>query len=138
MCRKGRNDMLTNSRKAALERFPPWENKMSTFPKLKTLGARLKWAREHKNWRQEDLALHSGVSRDVIAKTESGTTRMPKQLGKLAHALEVPRAWLAFGDERVEDWDEETFEVADAYNQLPANVKGAIRELILQSRSVPR
>lgn len=107
--------------------------KINELPKLRTLSERLKWARERKGWSQEDLSIHAGVGRDVIAKVEVGKTRMPKQIGQLADATEVPRAWLAFGDERIEQWDEETFQVADAYNRLPPNLKHAVKELIVQS-----
>lgn len=102
----------------------------SNLPSLPNVAARLQWARERARLTQEQLAAKAGVTRDVIAKTEAGITRMPKSIEKIAAALDVPPAWLAFGHEQIENWDEDTLELAEAYNRLPGAVRQAVRDLI--------
>jgi len=95
----------------------------SPLPKLRTLAERLVWARNQRGWTQIELATFSGVSRDVIAKTELGTTSMPRQIKKLARVLEVEPAWLAFGSEKIAEWDEETLDIAQQFHDLPESVR---------------
>jgi transcriptional regulator with XRE-family HTH domain len=57
---------------------------------MNSIGNNLKALRKEKNWTQEDLAFHSGVSRSAIASYES-RDKKPKldKLSKLAEALNV-------------------------------------------------
>ena len=99
-------------------------------PTLKTLGERLAWAREMRGLTQQELADRAGCSRDVIAKTENGTTRMTKGIDKIAHALEVSPAWLAFGRDEIDAWDKETLEMAQKISQMPDETRVAVKALI--------
>jgi len=56
------------------------------------LSDNLKYLRECHDWTQNDLALHSGVSRSTIARLESyrPKTLMMKSANGLAQALKVP------------------------------------------------
>jgi transcriptional regulator with XRE-family HTH domain len=110
----------------------------SELPKLRTLAERMAWARQRKGWRQEDLADAARVSRDVIAKTEAGITRMPKSIEQIAGALEVPPAWLAFGAEEIGEWDADTLAVAKRYSDLPQDLKAAIKTLLDSAVPAPK
>ena len=110
---------------------------LSDLPRLKTLAERMVWARQRKGWRQDDLADAAKVSRDVIAKTEAGITRMPKSIEQIAVALEVPPAWLAFGAAEIDSWDEETLAVAKRYAELPSDLRSAIKTLLDSAGSAP-
>ncbi|MGB5835291.1 MAG: helix-turn-helix transcriptional regulator [Thiohalocapsa sp.] len=105
------------------------------LPRLGSLSERLIWARNRAKLTQDQLAMRASVSRDVIAKTESGLTRMPKRIDQIASALEVPAAWLAFGSEEIASWDEDTLAMATEYNRLPEHVKSAVRTLISSASS---
>lgn len=103
---------------------------MLTLPNLKTFAERLIWARERAGLTQEELAEKSKMSRDIIAKAETGKTKRPKRMKDLADALEVPPAWLAFGDDRIDQWDEETLLFAESFSHLPPEVREAVKTLI--------
>ncbi len=55
----------------------------------KRFGQRVRTLREARNWTQEDLALHSGLSRSYISRLELGDIALPRndKLGRLARAL---------------------------------------------------
>ncbi len=55
----------------------------------KRFGRRVRTLREAKSWTQEDLALHSGLSRSYISRLELGDIALPRndKLGRLARAL---------------------------------------------------
>ncbi len=55
----------------------------------KRFGQRVRTLREAKQWTQEDLAFHSGLSRSYISRLELGDIALPRndKLGRLAHAL---------------------------------------------------
>lgn len=102
----------------------------SDLPPLPTISERLRWARRRAGMTQEQLADASGVSRDIIAKTERGATRMTPRIDQLAKALDVSPAWLAFGRPTIDQWDRDTLELAETYHQLPDDLKAAVRALI--------
>ncbi|MGD9602456.1 MAG: helix-turn-helix domain-containing protein [Gammaproteobacteria bacterium] len=54
--------------------------------------------RKKRGLTQSDLANLSGVSREVIAKIETGQVRQPRLLAELAEALGVTASWLQFGE----------------------------------------
>lgn len=54
--------------------------------------------RKKRGLTQFELADSSGVSRDVIAKIETGQVYQPRGLAQLAEALEVTVSWLQFGE----------------------------------------
>jgi transcriptional regulator with XRE-family HTH domain len=104
----------------------------SELPALRSVAERLKWAREHKSWTQDQLSERSKVSRDVIAKTELGITRMPRQIKQLSEALDVPPAWLAFGHEKIDEWNKDILELAQHIHELPEAQRDAVRNLVKQ------
>ena len=97
---------------------------------LSTLAARLAWARARRGFTQEQLAKAAGVSRDIIVKTETGITRMPRDIADIAKALEISPAWLAFGAERIDTWDGETLTMAERINQLPPAIRKLVQDLL--------
>jgi transcriptional regulator with XRE-family HTH domain len=105
---------------------------VSELPTIKSLAGRLSWARKRKGWTQDELSIRAQVSRDVIAKVESGVTRMPRQIKQLASATEVPPAWLAFGSEKIDEWSEEILELAQALHELPVDSRETVKTLIGQ------
>ena len=69
---------------------------------VKTIGDRLRSARERKVWSQSELAERSGVAKVTITRIESGWSGKrpyPKTLRRLAEALGVDPAWLRDGEE---------------------------------------
>lgn len=65
---------------------------------LTTFGQRLRWAREQHCLSQRQLAESLGVSQPLISSWE-GVASSPRigTVERLADALFVPAAWLAFG-----------------------------------------
>jgi transcriptional regulator with XRE-family HTH domain len=49
-----------------------------------SIAERIKESREQKNWTQVDLANDSGVSRNTIAKLETGKIAQPKDIEALS------------------------------------------------------
>lgn len=64
---------------------------------VKTVAARLKIARDHKEWKQAQLAAAAGVSTGTVGNIEAGIRQSPGSLPLLAQALGVSHAWLAYG-----------------------------------------
>lgn len=107
-----------------------WAN--MNLPDLKTIALRLKWARNNKGLTQMELAKLASVSRDVIQSTEVGKSERPRQIQSIADALEVPAAWLLFGND-VESLTKEGIAIAQKWESLPDNVKTAIQTIIESS-----
>lgn len=63
--------------------------------KLETLAERLVWARERKEWTQQELADKAGVSQGTIGNLESGARLTARKIASIARALEVDPNWLA-------------------------------------------
>ncbi|MBK5072012.1 helix-turn-helix transcriptional regulator [Budviciaceae bacterium CWB-B4] len=68
---------------------------------MQTLAERVAKRREQLGLSQKTLAEKIQVSQQSINKIESGQTRSPRNLDKLAEALDVSPQWLLFGDESV-------------------------------------
>ncbi|MBK5143365.1 helix-turn-helix transcriptional regulator [Budviciaceae bacterium BWR-B9] len=66
---------------------------------MQTLAERVAKRREQLGLSQKTLAEKIQVSQQSINKIESGQTRSPRNLDKLAEALDVSPQWLLFGDE---------------------------------------
>ncbi len=64
---------------------------------VKSLAERLKWARDQKEWTQEELAKAASVSQGTIGNAESGTRKAPRELLAIARALGVSPDWLKTG-----------------------------------------
>lgn len=66
-------------------------------PDLSTLAKRLVYARQNKDWTQEQLARAAGVRQQTIGNLEAGTRKAPRHLLQIASALGVSAVWLQFG-----------------------------------------
>lgn len=64
---------------------------------MKTLAARLAWAREKKRLSQAELAKKSGVSQSTIGNLEAGIRLTARSITAIATALGVNPVWLAEG-----------------------------------------
>jgi transcriptional regulator with XRE-family HTH domain len=65
-----------------------------------TLADRLSQTRQAKGWSARELARRAGVSVMAVTTTEQGKHEPSlKVLRRLATALEISPAWLAFGNE---------------------------------------
>ena len=83
----------------------------------KTAADRCRALRAKKGWTQVDLAKAAGVTRDIVAKIETGWTQGKKEtMERIATALGVSPALLMFGAEQAELSDE----VWDAAKRLQA------------------
>ena len=99
-------------------------------PILETLADRLRRARKQKGWSQEFLAQRADTSQAVIQKIENGKSLRPRNIERIAEALDVRPAWLMFGVNEVEDLDEEAVQVARAWNRLKEPERSAMKETI--------
>ena len=95
-----------------------------------TLAERLRRARKQKGWSQEFLAQRADTSQAVIQKIENGKSLRPRNIERIAAALDVRPAWLMFGVNEVEDLDEEAVQVARAWARLKEPERSAMKETI--------
>lgn len=99
-------------------------------PLHETLADRLRRARKQKGWSQEFLASRADTSQAVIQKIENGKSLRPRNIERIAEALDVRPAWLMFGVNEVEDLDEEAVQVARAWSKLKEPERSAMKETI--------
>ena len=99
-------------------------------PVQETLADRLRRARKQKGWSQEFLAQRADTSQAVIQKIENGKSLRPRNIERIAEALDVRPAWLMFGVNEVEDLDEEAVQVARAWTRLKEPERSAMKETI--------
>lgn len=99
---------------------------------MDTLARRLRFAREQKGLRQEDLARMAGVSQQTIQQIEAGVIMRPKKIGQIAKAVGRSPAWLQFGTEEIETLDKEAITLAQAFMQLDDAEKKAMFTAITQ------
>ncbi len=64
---------------------------------MRTIGDRVKVAREHRGFSQAALAQRAGVSNGTIGNLESNARKKPRELSSIADALGVPMRWLEHG-----------------------------------------
>lgn len=64
---------------------------------VKTIGERIKWARERADLTQQQLADKAKVSQGTIGNLESGIRGRPRALLDIAAALELNPAWVETG-----------------------------------------
>lgn len=64
---------------------------------VRTIGDRIKAAREHLGISQAELAQAAGVSTGTVGNAEANIRKQPRQLNALAEALKVPVRWLEHG-----------------------------------------
>lgn len=72
-------------------------NYMDYISNMDTLGQRLRWAREHKNLTQGDLADLANCSQGTIGNVESGQRHSLRNVARLAYLLDVDALWLEDG-----------------------------------------
>lgn len=72
---------------------------------MKTLAERIAKRREELGMSQNALAKKTKVSQQSINKIETGQTRNPRHLDKLAEALDVTPQWLLFGTHKAHESD---------------------------------
>lgn len=98
-----------------------------------TLAERLRSKRKQKGWTQKQLAEMTGSNQAAIQKIENGKSLRPRNVLKLAEALQVSPAWLQFGDVQLdEELDDETLEMADAWSKLPEPHRSSIKQAVLR------
>ena len=95
-------------------------------PILDGLSTRLAWARKRKNMTQGELADRSGVSRETIAKIETGIIKQPRNIAALASALDIEPAWLQFGAEAIDTLDNSVLEAAFILQSLSDDDREAL------------
>ena len=70
-----------------------------------SVGLRLKAARDHRGYTMLELAERCGLSHSTVNVIEKGQkTPRTDTVERLARALDVPRAWLAYGDGERPEW----------------------------------
>jgi len=76
-------------------------------PTMKTLGERLKSALKDRGISESRLAEMVGASQQAINFIANGTTKNPRNLGKIANALGINEAWLRYGSQSGDNEPEE-------------------------------
>lgn len=85
---------------------------------VNTLAERLRWARAQRGLTQGQLAKRAGVSQGTIGNAESGIRDKPRELLKIARALQASPDWLESGRG---DWraEEVNFEEVAIQRRVP-------------------
>lgn len=99
-------------------------------------GERLRYAREKNNMSQQDLAEALGTTQQRINKLETGATKTYKERFVLeaAKLLGVSPAWLALGEDDLDDMSDQALLVAKRYDRLPVEARNTILSLLLQTQ----
>ena len=109
---------------------------MTKSSEATTLADRVATKRKEKGWTQKQLAELIDSNQASIQKIENGKSLRPRNIVKLAKALQVSPAWLMFGDASIEEileeeLDAEALEIADAWSKLPEPHRSSIKQAIL-------
>lgn len=107
-------------------------NKVGETDSLRTLAARLRYARERKGLTQEELARAVGTSQQVINHIEIGKTKKPRKIERIAQVLDVSPAWLQFGIEELDALDKDAVMLALSWMTLDEPHKSAMKNAILE------
>lgn len=97
---------------------------------LDTLAKRLKYLRKHRGFTQEELARMVDTTQDVIQKIENGKSLRPRNIEKLATALDTSPAWLQFGISELDKLDEKSIGLAMLFAELPPEQQKVIEATI--------
>jgi transcriptional regulator with XRE-family HTH domain len=104
---------------------------------MKTLAARLQWARTNMNLSQEALAKAAGLSQSTIGNLESGLRLTARRITAIADVLDVNPTWLSEGkgnpkrahsshtqvlDATLGDLSNEAIAIAKAFDRLEDGV----------------
>jgi|GEM_PF-464308 len=115
-----------------------------SFPKTPKLSDRLKYIRTLYGLSQAELAQKAGTTQQAIQQAEKGIARQPRYLNQLASELEIPTAWMVFGEEdkaapqnsvgkQSNGLNDKSTEVLDSFYSMPEKDQKLIYEL-MQSR----
>ncbi|MEG7523816.1 MAG: helix-turn-helix domain-containing protein [Chromatiales bacterium] len=99
---------------------------------METLGSRLRRKRRERGWTQEELALRAGTNQAVIQKIENGKSLRPRKIDEIAQVLDVNPAWLMFGEKSGPALDDDSIEVAKAWQRLPEPIRTRIKRNIFE------
>lgn len=107
-------------------------------PKMSTIKDRLRDARTKAGLTQVELAKMAKTTQQAVEKIENGVTTMPRSalLKRLADALQVSPAWLAFGVEEIDKLSKEAIDAARLFDNLSPDQRAAILT-ILKSQQKP-
>ena len=100
------------------------------LPKLPTLAARLKWAREERGMTQTALGEAVGKDQTAISKIERGDILNPREIVAIGEVLGVSPAWLQYGVERLERLEQATIDAALALQSLDGPDRDIVTALI--------
>jgi len=101
---------------------------------MENWGLRIKYLREQRHWKQDDLTDKSSVPRETIAQIETGRIKKPEYVAEFARAFDVPQprlvAYLYSGDitvlEQINDDNEIIFKLDQRIKVLPIPIRGYI------------
>lgn len=83
---------------------------------------------------QEQLADRVGLTRQAIAMIETGKVRRTNKIKEFAVALDVSPGWLAWGDERMDEVDEDVLQAAIDMAALAPEQRALILALIAANK----
>lgn len=109
---------------------PAFDKAAELVQPRESLAGRMRRARKQKGWSQEFLAQNADTSQAVIQKIENGKSLRPRNIERIAEALDVRPAWLMFGVSEVDNLDEEAVQVARAWTRLKEPERSAMKETI--------
>jgi len=95
-------------------------NKLTHF-----YGQRVKDQRTRRGIEQDELAVKVGSTQQEISRIETGKIKKInlELLMSIAKALDVPPGWLLFGVEGIDDLSSDSFRIAKAWDNAPADLK---------------
>lgn len=99
------------------------------------LGTRLHAARRRANVTQTELALAVGVSQAAIDRAERGICSHPRNIEKIADALNVPAWWLMYGCRDLDLEDDAFLFALDLEAAMQAGLHADALDLALQELS---
>jgi len=105
-------------------------NRVEIRMNLTTLGRRLKFARKRKGLTQQELGDMADTTQGVIQQIENGKILRPRNIDKIAKALEVSPSWLQFGDNKIDKLDEATLNLALEISDLPEAQRAVLKATI--------
>ncbi|MDH3317503.1 MAG: helix-turn-helix domain-containing protein [Gammaproteobacteria bacterium] len=106
-------------------------------PVVATLATRMRSARKGFKWSQQGLATRAGTTQAVIQKIENGKSLRPRNIVRIAEALEVEPSWLMFGASETAEISPEAIAVAKAWSELNEPDRRNVKEQLMQlSRSL--
>lgn len=77
-----------------------------TITLVKTLGERVRYARERRELTQQELAKRAGCTQGAIGNVETGERQSLRNLVSVARALHVSTDWLFDGHGPEPDWEQ--------------------------------